>query len=72
MLIKGNYFTTFNLTSGYYHTEIHSEHRKFLGFEWTFENDSRYIFSILCFTVRLDIINKSSLALLKTIAGEGH
>ena len=41
MLNKGDYFTTFDLTSGYHHIEIHPEHRKFLVFEWTFEDGSR-------------------------------
>ena len=51
MLNKGDYFTIFDLTSGYHHIEIHSEHRKFLGFEWTFEDGStRYFqFSVLLF-----------------------
>ena len=31
MLNKGDYFTTFDLTPGYHHIEIHPEHRKFLG-----------------------------------------
>ena len=32
---KDSYFKTFDLTSGYHHIEIHPEHCKFLGFEWT-------------------------------------
>ena len=40
MLIKNNYFTNFDLTSGYHDIEIYTEHRIFLGFEWTFENGS--------------------------------
>ena len=44
MLNKGDYFTTFDLTSGYHHIEIHPEHRKFLGFEWTFEDGSTRYF----------------------------
>ena len=40
ILHKGDYFTTFDLTSGYHHIEIHPEHHKFLGFEWTFEDVS--------------------------------
>ena len=39
MLNKGDYFTTFDLTSGYSHIEIHA-HRKFLGFEWAFKDGS--------------------------------
>ena len=31
MLNKGNYFTIFDLTSGYHHIEIHPEHSKFIG-----------------------------------------
>ena len=44
MLNKGDYFTTFDLTSGYHHIEIHPEYRKFLGFEWTFEDGSTRCF----------------------------
>ena len=44
MLNKGDYFTTFNLRSGYHHIEIHREHRKFLGFEWTFQDGSTKYF----------------------------
>ena len=52
MLNKGDYFTTFDLTSGYHHIEIHLEHRKFLGFEWTFENVStRYFQFVLPFAL---------------------
>ena len=40
MLNKEDYFTTFDLTSGYHHIEIHPEHCKFLGFEWTFKDGS--------------------------------
>ena len=47
MLNKGDYFTTFDLTSGYHHIEIHLEHRKFLGFEWTFENVSTRYFQFV-------------------------
>ena len=51
MLNKCNYFTTFDLTSGYHRIEIHPEHRKFLRFEWTFEDGStRYFqFCVLSF-----------------------
>ena len=41
---EGNYFTTFDLSSGYHHIEIHPEHRKFLGFEWAFEDGSTKYF----------------------------
>ena len=44
MLEKGDFFTTFDLTSGYHHIEIHPEHKKFLGFEWTFEDGSTRYF----------------------------
>ena len=44
ILHKGDYFTTFDLTSGYHHIEIHPEHHKFLGFEWTFEDVSTRYF----------------------------
>ena len=40
MLNKGDYFTTFDLTSGYNHIEIDPEHRKCLGFEWAFKSSS--------------------------------
>ena len=44
MLNKGDYFTTLGLTSGCHQIDIHPEHRKFLGFEWTFENGfTKYI-----------------------------
>ena len=51
MLNKGDYFTTFVLTSGYHHIEIHPEHCKFLPFEWTFEDGfTRYFqFCVLPF-----------------------
>ena len=38
MLNKGNYFMTFDLTSGCHYIEIHPEHRKFLVFEWTLKD----------------------------------
>ena len=40
MLNKGDYFTTFDLTSGYNHIEIDPERRKCLGVEWTFKGSS--------------------------------
>ena len=51
MLNKGDYFPTSDLTSGYHHIETHPEHRKFLGFGWTFEDGStRYLqFCVLPF-----------------------
>ena len=53
MLNKGNYFTTFDLTSGHHHIEIYPEHHKFLGFEWTFgDGSTRYFeFCVLPFGV---------------------
>ena len=44
MLNKGDYFTTYDLISGYHHIEIHPEYRKFLGFEQTFEDGSTRYF----------------------------
>ena len=44
ILSEGDHFTTFDLSSGYHHIEIHPEHRKFLGFEWTFEDESTKYF----------------------------
>ena len=44
ILSEGDHFTTFDLSSGYHHIEIHPEHRKFLGFEWTFEDGSTKYF----------------------------
>jgi len=48
---KNDFFTTFDLKSGYHHVDIHPEHRKFLGFEWTFSNGvTRYFqFAVLPF-----------------------
>ena len=44
MLNKGNFFMTFDVVFGNSYIEIHIEHRNFLGFEWTFEEDDiRYI-----------------------------
>ena len=39
-----DYFTTFDLPSGYHHIKVHPEHRKFLGFEWTFQDGSTKYF----------------------------
>ena len=41
---EGDRFTTFDLSSAYHHIEIHPEHRKFFGFEWTFEDGSTKYF----------------------------
>ena len=35
-LFEGYYFGTFDLRSGYHHVPIAPEHRKYLGFAWTF------------------------------------
>ena len=40
----GDHFTTFDLPSGYHLIEIHAEHRKCLGFEWTYEDGFRKYF----------------------------
>ena len=67
MLNKGDYFTTFDLTSGYHHIEIHPEYHKFLDFEWTFEDGcTRYFqFCVLPF-------GKNSSALHKAREEEGY
>ena len=38
ILSEGNYFTIFDLSSGYHHIEIHQydEYSKFLDIQWTF------------------------------------
>ena len=41
---EGDRFTTFDLSSGYHHIELHPEHQKFLGCEWTFEDGSTKYF----------------------------
>ena len=53
MLNKGYYFTTFDLIPSYQYIEVHPEHYKFLGFEWTFEDGySRYFqFCVLPFSL---------------------
>ena len=33
-------FCTFDLKSGYHHVQIHDDHQKFLGFCWTFEDNT--------------------------------
>ena len=38
MFQEGDYFTKFDLSSGYHHIDIHPEHFRFLGFEWQFSN----------------------------------
>ena len=47
MLDEGDFFTTFDLTSGYHHVDIFPEHCKFLGFEWTFANGVTKYFEFL-------------------------
>ena len=44
ILSEKDYFTTFNLSSGYNHIEIHPEHQKFLGFESSIEDGSTNYF----------------------------
>ena len=44
VLSEGDYFATFGLSFCYHRIEIHPEHRKFLGFEWTFEDGSTKYF----------------------------
>ena len=44
ILSEGDYFTTFDLSSGYHHIEIHPEQQKFLVFELTFEDGSTKYF----------------------------
>ena len=39
MLDKNDFFTTFDLVSGYHHVDINQSHYKYLGFEWTFSDD---------------------------------
>ena len=44
------YFFTWDLESGYHHVDIFEEHRKFLGFCWTFDGQVRYFsFNVLPF-----------------------
>jgi len=44
MFKEGDYFTKFDLTSGYHHIDIHPEHWKYLGFEWLFSNGQTRFF----------------------------
>ena len=48
---QGDYFVRFDLTSGYHHIDIHSEHQKYLGFHWSFDGKAeRYFqFTVLVF-----------------------
>ena len=47
MLGEGDFFTTFDLVSGYHHVDIHPAHCKFLGFEWIFMNGRKRLFQFL-------------------------
>ena len=50
MFEKGDYFTTFDLKSGYHHVDIHSDHWQFLGLSWEFSNVTRFFqFRVLPF-----------------------
>jgi len=44
MYNEGDYFFTFDLTSGYHHIEINPEHCKYLGFYWTFKDGTTRYF----------------------------
>ena len=44
ILSEGDYFTTFDLSSGYHNIEIHPEYQNFLGFESSFEDGSTKYF----------------------------
>lgn len=50
MFEKGDYFTTFDLKSGYHHVDIHKDHWQYLGLAWEFNNTTRYFqFRVLPF-----------------------
>ena len=50
IFIKNDYFTSFDLKSGYHHVDIHPGHRKYLGFQWIFSDRVRYfVFNVLPF-----------------------
>ena len=72
ILNKGNYFTTFDQTSGYHYIEMHPEHRKFLGIQWTFEDGSTRYFQFYVLHISTLCIYKSSSPLHKTMEGEGY
>ena len=44
---EGDHFTTFDLSSGYHDIEMHPEHQKYVGFEWTYEDGSTKFFSFV-------------------------
>ena len=50
---EGDYFTTFDQSSGYRHIKKHPEYRKCLGVDWTFEGrSSKYFqFCVLLFSL---------------------
>ena len=50
LLQQGDYFTVFDLKSGYHHVDIHEECWAYLGFEWG-DNSTRrwYVFRVLPF-----------------------
>ena len=54
MFEQGDFFTKFDLSSGYHHVDIHSEHFKYLGFQWHFSNGvTRYFqFVVLPFGLK--------------------
>ena len=56
ILSEGDYFTAFDLSSGYHHIEIHPEHRKFLGFEWAFEDGSTKYFHFCVLPFGLSLV----------------
>ena len=47
---NSKYMYKFDLKNGYFHLDIHSDHQKFLGFSWKFENKTRFFkFTVLPF-----------------------
>ena len=51
LLSRNDYFTSFDLVSGYYHIDIAPEHYKYLGFQWVYDNGTvkNYQFVVLVF-----------------------
>ena len=72
---QGDYFITFDLKNGYHHIQIHREHRKYLGFEWTFANGEtrHYQFLVLPFGLNSAgyLFTKVLRPLVKKWRGEG-